>query len=100
MPDTFNVVRLKQAKVQRCLQVGVVEPNGKVGLLGLLGLKELLKNATGIICANDLDGVSGLVGEFVKHLIRKCGDVVGQTRRTPSDARPGSKLHNHRPHRR
>ena len=76
-------MRLKQTKVQCRLEVSVVKPNGKVGLLGLLGLEELLKNATGIICANDLDGESSLVGEFVEHLIRKCRNVVGQKSEDP-----------------
>ena len=70
-------MRLEETEIHRRLEVGVVQPNGKVGLLGLLSLEQLLENTAGIIGANEFDVVAGLVGKLAEHAFRKGSDVVG-----------------------
>ena len=69
---------LKEAEIEGCLKVGVVETNGQVGLLCLLGLQELLKDASGVIGSNHFHFIPGLVGELGQHFIGEGSNVVGQ----------------------
>ena len=71
-------MRLKKAVVQGCLQIGVVEADGQIGLLCLLSLKQLLQNAPGIIRFNEFNFVSCLVLKRPHHLFGKRSDVVGE----------------------
>ena len=69
---------LKEAEVECRLEVGVVQSDGQIGLLCLLGLQQLFEDSTGIIGSDHLDFIPRLIGEFSQHFIGKGCNVVGQ----------------------
>ena len=69
---------LQEAEVECGLEIGVVQSDGQIGLLCLLGLQQLFENTTRIIGSNHLDFIPGLIGEFSQHFIGKGRNVVGE----------------------